>query len=424
MGFFEKEELRYLGLFYLGTIIGTLFSVTEPIIIVYFALKGFSFSELSFAIAAFFIAPFIFEVPTGVIADIFGRKFSVILSLMLMGAGTLLVPFVSGPVVLTALFFFIGFARTLSTGADEAWIIDNLKYNKKSNLIKTFFIKAQSFSAAAFVLSGLLSAGLMILLGKDVIFQLPNFSLIGYDLLWFVEAGGYFITAIFGLFITEHFIAKKIHPKHLIKQSIEKFKSGFNHSFDNPVIFHLILAAFFMVLAGNIFGIVYQPFLVGLGVPTHYLGYTMSIIGAIGIFTPFIAKRLFAFIKKEKHYLSFIVGAQAVVIFAAFFIVSPFAGLTLIIILANIGGLGQPIERTYFQRHLKSKVRATVVSFESMFIHIGGAIAMLIGGLLADIFGPRITLAASAIFIIPAIISYLSIHERKKWQKKLLKSKT
>ncbi|MBW2981993.1 MFS transporter [Candidatus Woesearchaeota archaeon] len=414
MGFFEKEELKYLGLFYLGAIIGTLFSVTEPIIIVYFALKGFTFSELSFAIAAFFIAPFIFEVPTGVIADIFGRKFSVILSLMLMGAGAVLVPFISDPFFLTALFFFIGFSKTLSTGADEAWIVDNLKYNKKSNLIQTFFVKVQSISAAAFVLSGLLSAGLMVLLGKEVIFQYQNISLIGYDLLWFVEAAGYFLTAIFGLFITEHFITKNIHPKHLIKHSIEKFKSGFSHSFDNPVIFHLILAAFFMVLAANIFGIVYQPFLIDLGVPTHYLGYTMSIIGAVGIFIPFIAKKIFTFIKKEKHYLSFVVGAQAVLIFLAFFIVSPFAGLTLIIILANIGGLGQPIERTYFQKYLKSKVRATVVSFESMFVHIGGAIAMVVGGFLADAVGPRATLAVSAIFIIPAVISYLSIHERKR----------
>jgi len=43
MRFFEKEELKYLGLFYLSSFIGALFSVTEPIIIVYFALKGFTF---------------------------------------------------------------------------------------------------------------------------------------------------------------------------------------------------------------------------------------------------------------------------------------------------------------------------------------------------------------------------------------------
>ncbi len=59
------------------------------------------------------------------------------------------------------------------------------------------------------------------------------------------------------------------------------------------------------------------------------------------------------------------------------------------------------------------KVRATVASFESMFVHVGGALAMLIGGFLADFIGPRLTLVSTSVFILPAVVSYLTIHGRK-----------
>jgi MFS family permease len=330
-----------------------------------------------------------------------------------MGLGSLLIPFTSSFGILFALLFFIGFAKTLSTGADQAWIVDNLKYSKKQGLIHTYYLKSQSFNMAAFVLSGLLSAWLVLSLGQDVILNFKGVDLIGLDFLWFIRAGGYFLTAAVFLFTSEHLVSKRVHPKHFMRHSMLKFRAGFKHSFDNPVIFHLILAAFFMALAGGLFGIVYQPFLVGLGIPTHYLGYMVSIIGLFGIFVPFAAKKLLNLIKKEKYYLSFVATLNAVLIFLAFFVVSPFVGLALIILLANIGNFEKAIERPYFQQYLQSKVRATVASFESMFVHVGGAVAMLVGGFLADAIGPRLTLASTAVFVLPAIVSYLTIHGRK-----------
>jgi MFS family permease len=413
MSFFKKEELTNLGPFYLVNIISTLFLVVEPIIVIYFGIKGFSFAELSFALAALFLTPVIFEVPTGIIADIFGRKISVITSLLLVGLVLLIVPFISNIITLTLLFIFWGISRTLSTGADQAWIVDNLKKNKREDLISEYYLKNRSFNRAAFVFSGLLAAGLILLFGTDVVMNIFGTDLIGYDLLWFFESLGIIIAAIILMFVKERYIPRKIPLKHIFKHSIVQLKSGFKHSFQNPVIFHLILAAFFIALAGGMFGILYQPFLLDLGVPTHYLGYMVSIFGLIGIFLPFVAKRLFDFVKKEKMYLTFVAVTEAILTFAIFFVVSPLAGIAFIIVVANIGDLEKPIQRPYFQKHLTSKLRATVASFESMFVHFGAAIAMLLAGFLADLIGPKITFALSGLLIIPAIISYLTIHERK-----------
>ncbi|MBW2984612.1 MFS transporter [Candidatus Woesearchaeota archaeon] len=413
MAFFKQGEFGILGLFYLAGFVQALLAVVEPIVVVYFALKGFTFSELSFALVGFFIAPFIFEVPTGVVADVFGRKLSVVLSFLLMGIGAAYVPFVSNFVMLFALLFFIGFAKTLSSGADQAWVVDNIRYNKRPGLIHEFYLKSQSLNMAAFVGSGLLTAWLIVLLGKGVLLNFRGVDLIGLDFLWFVYAAGFIVPALILLFTREHLVTRRIHPRHFARHSMNKFRLGFRHSFDNPIIFHLLLAAFFMAFAGNIFGIAYQPFLVGLGIPTHYLGYMTSIIGGFGIFVPFIARRLSRLIKKEKYYLTFVAAVNAVLIFAAFFVVSPFVGLTLIILLANVGNFEQAIEKPYFQKYLESHIRATVASFESMFVHVGGALAMLLGGFLADLIGPRLTLTSAAVFVLPALVSYLTIHGRR-----------
>jgi MFS family permease len=413
MSFFKKEELKLLGPFYLVNIIAGLFLVVEPMIVVYFGLKGFSFAELSLALAVLFITPFLFEVPTGIIADVFGRKTSVISSLLLVGVILLTIPFISNVFSLTLIFVFWGIANTLSTGADQAWIVDNLKKSKRDNLILEYYVKNRSFNRAALMLSGLFAAGLIVLFGKEVITNFLGVNLIGYDFLWFIESCGFFISAIVLMFVSENYKPKKILPQHIFKHSLQHLKSGFKHSYKNPVIFHLIIAAFFLALAGGMFGIIYQPFLLDLGLPTHYLGYLVSIFGAIGIFLPFLAKKIFLFFKKEKLYLSFIAITEIILTFAVFFVVSPLAGLTFMIIIGNIGDLEKPIQRPYFQKHLKSKIRATVASFESMFVHFGVALAMLIAGVLADLVGSQLTFVFSGLFIIPAIISYLTIHERK-----------
>lgn len=412
MSFFKKDELKHLGPFYLVSIIGTLFLVIEPIIVVYFGIKGLSFAELSFLMAAMFITPVFFEVPTGVIADIFGRKLSVIMSFLFIALVLLVIPFISNIFILTLLFVFWGMSTTLSSGADQAWIVDNLKKNKREDLISEYYVKNRSFSRAAFVFSGLLAAGLILLWANKSVNFLGT-SLIGFDLLWFFESGGFLMAAVILMFVKEHRIEKMIQAKHLFKHSFLQFKSGFKHSFQNPVIFHLMIAAFFIAVAGGMFGIIYQPFLLDLGVPTHYLGYLISIFGLIGIFLPYVARRLFGIIKKEKMYLTFVAVTEAVLMFGVFFVISPLAGMVFIMIAANIGDLEKPIQRPYFQKHLKSKIRATVASFESMFVHFGAAIAMVLAGFLADLVGPKLTFVFSGIFVIPAVIAYLTIHERR-----------
>jgi MFS transporter, DHA3 family, tetracycline resistance protein len=75
------------------------------------------------------VSCFIFEVPTGIIADMKSRKLSVVIGLILIGAAFMLegsIPlFIS--VILSQFLWGIGY--TFTSGADEAWIADELGEN-------------------------------------------------------------------------------------------------------------------------------------------------------------------------------------------------------------------------------------------------------------------------------------------------------
>ncbi|GMQ62893.1 MFS transporter [Vallitalea maricola] len=69
---------------------------------------------------------FIFEIPTGIVADIVSRKLSVIIGLVLMGIAFIAEG--SIPLFITVIFSQIlwGLGYTFTSGADEAWIADEL----------------------------------------------------------------------------------------------------------------------------------------------------------------------------------------------------------------------------------------------------------------------------------------------------------
>jgi len=69
---------------------------------------------------------FVFQLPTGVLADMYSRRWAVILGFLLIGCGYL----VEGAVPIVAIVFaaqvLIGLGVTLADGADAAWIADEV----------------------------------------------------------------------------------------------------------------------------------------------------------------------------------------------------------------------------------------------------------------------------------------------------------
>lgn len=105
------------------------------------------------------IAAFVFEVPTGVIADIYSRKLSVIIGYILMGLGFLVMGLFPTfiPILLAQVIWGLGY--TFTSGAEEAWISDEIGEQQANKL----FLRATRIGLYA----SLLGMGLAVLIGGE-----------------------------------------------------------------------------------------------------------------------------------------------------------------------------------------------------------------------------------------------------------------
>jgi DHA3 family tetracycline resistance protein-like MFS transporter len=71
-------------------------------------------------------AVFLFEIPTGVVADTYSRRLSLIIGYLGMGAAWMLVGLVSAPWAVILLWAGWGVAYTFTSGAYQAWIADEV----------------------------------------------------------------------------------------------------------------------------------------------------------------------------------------------------------------------------------------------------------------------------------------------------------
>jgi len=104
-------------------------------------------------------AVFLFEVPTGVIADIYSRKLSIVIGYLLMGAGFLVEGFFPAfwPILFAQVLWGLGF--TFTSGAGEAWISDEAGEEKANRL----FLQA----ARVGLYASLAGMGLAVRLGTE-----------------------------------------------------------------------------------------------------------------------------------------------------------------------------------------------------------------------------------------------------------------
>ena len=72
------------------------------------------------------ISAFVFEVPTGIVADVYSRRLSIIIGYLLMGVGFLVEGFFPAflPILLAQVIWGLGY--TFTSGATQAWITDEV----------------------------------------------------------------------------------------------------------------------------------------------------------------------------------------------------------------------------------------------------------------------------------------------------------
>ncbi|MBR9705610.1 MFS transporter [Candidatus Pacearchaeota archaeon] len=395
---FSKKELKLLWPFYTNSFMMILFFVI-PFMVVHFSSLGFSATQIGLLFAVWPLGSLLFEIPTGAIADIYGRKFSVISGGLLMGIFLTLIYFFQSYWIIMILLALVGISQTLTTGSREAWVVDLLNANKMEKFQKSFFAKSYSIANIGVVISGLLGA-----------FLVSNF---GLKIIWFAGGLSFFISSFFLSFAQEKYKKQKTNLKDSMKEVVKQSKTSIKFGYRHPVLFYLFIITFLFAISFSIRGFVaWTPFLTSLNFPKIGFGYLWSALGIMGIIAPLLSNK-FSKENKEKKTL---ITISFIFIFLGIII---FFSNNLIILLASFlclsftNGFRVPIREVYFQRFIPSKLRATVGSIRSLIIGISSIIGLTVSGLIVDAIGGRYAIIIALSLMIPVIILYLMIKEDK-----------
>jgi len=369
-----------------------MFSVLAAYIVIYLMDLDFSFFQISILLSLSYLTSFLFDIPTGAVADIYGRKVSVVLGFLSTGILVMLIPLSQNYYFILFLFALWGVSHTLITGASDAWVIANLKQKRKTALIDDYYVRGHSLVSLGTIICPLIAA-----------FIVARYSM---SWLWFLEGAGIFIAGLILLLPKEKFRRGKAHLKDSLQLTIKQSRKSIKFGLTHPILFKLLAALLFFTFVLAAAAILWQPYLKEFDMPLPWFGYILSLSGALSVAVPFIAQKLSKKFSRTSSYLIIVVAALMVILLSTLFIETVLLAAVVVILLIISMMFYMPIEEPFFQRFVPEKIRATVGSFKNIVGTLGAAVATLIVGGLADLIGVRYTLTLVALLLLPALYFY------------------
>jgi MFS family permease len=341
---------------------------------------GLSNTEAFAANAFFTVGQVLFEVPTGVVADTRGRRFS-----FLLGAATLLLSTllylvmwqVHAPLVGWAVAsILLGLGFTFFSGATEAWLVDALAFTGFTGNLESVFGRAQTVGGAA-MLIGSVAGGVI-----------AQASTLGVPYL--VRAAMLGVTLVIAFRFMHDMGFKPDREASAASAVRTVIRGAVDGGLRNPPVRWLMLAAPFTFGVGIYAFYATQPYLLELyGDKTAYgiAGIAAALIAGAQIVGGLLVSRVRRLFSRRTHAL--IVGGIAnVVLLVLIGLVSNFLiALVLFAVWALIFAFEAPLRQAFINGLIPSDQRATVLSFDSLMGSAGGVIAQPALGRTADLFG-------------------------------------
>ncbi|MCR4279956.1 MAG: MFS transporter [Candidatus Komeilibacteria bacterium] len=343
-------------------------------------------AEVALVNMAYMLSVFVLEVPTGAIADIFGRKFSFVLSCVMGAVGFIVYGLSTGISGFVAAEIIIAISTCLKSGAFHAWIVDSLAHYQWQGELTTVFRREQRYVQPAALIGGLLGAQLAV-----------------FGLFWpFLLGGiGYLIVLVMAVkymredyFVRAENIQWWPNMRQLASDSIR-------YGWREPIIFLVLLMAVLLTFGIQPVNMYWQPLFGKFFHGPEALGYIWA---GVVIFSwsgaEMAAKFTKVFARPQVGYIVIGIGLSL--------------GIFLVALASNnlwlcaLGffwheiwrGIYRPYNSAILHARLPSRQRATVDSFVSMIGTGAAAVGLLIFGQVADEIGVSGVWLGAAIFLL------------------------
>ena len=366
------------------------FSLVMPIIVLFYEEQGLGLHEVFILKSVYSVAAVTLEIPSGYLADVWGRKRCLFWGSVLFFLGYLLYSFTGAFSAFLCAELLLGAGQTLVNGADSALLYDTaahykaeqhyLRYEGRLTMIGNFA------EAIAGIFGGLLAAYSL------------RFPFYGQAIVAFIG-----IPAALAIREYNHSRAVRNPAGEMLR--IIRYSLGENKVLRYNILFSGIIGAATLTMAWFV-----QPILMQLQTPTSYYGVIWTVlnltVGIAALYSDRVEQAL-GMRRSNGLILVVIVGGYA----ALALLPLTYACLAILFLFYIVRGFATPILKGYINQMTFSEMRATVLSIRNFIIRLlFAAIAPFIGWL-NDYYSLQVALLISALIIgIPGFLFLVLQH--------------
>jgi len=369
------------------------FSLVMPIIVLFYEDHGLGLQDVFILKSVYSVAAVALEIPSGYLADVWGRKKCIISGCILFFGGYLCYSMTSSFGAFIIAELLLGIGQTLVNGADSALLYDTTAHHKKDQLYLRYEGRITMIGNFAEAIAGIFG-------GLLAVYSL-RYPFYGQVLIAFVGIPA-------ALTLTEYKGENKVQsPVHEILRII-KYSLITNKKLCYNIFYSGIMGAATLTMAWFV-----QPYLMYMDTPTSYYGVIWTIlnltVGIAALYSDRI-ERYFGMSKMNLLILLMIVGGYI----ALAYNLTP-VGLLILLVFYIFRGFATPILKGYINQMTFSDMRATVLSIRNFVIRLIFAAVSPFIGWLNDMYSLKVALIVSAtvIFIPGLLFLILQIKEDK-----------
>lgn len=356
------------------------FMLYMPIVVLFYESNGLKMADIMVLQAVYSVVIVILEIPSGYLADVWGRKRTILLGVFMGLAGFTIYGFSYGFTGFLIAEIVLGIGQSCVSGADSAMLYDSLLEKRKQKKYSRYEGRISSLGNLAEAAAALLSILLV-----TVSLRTPYYGQI------FVAAIA--IPAALSL-------REPVRHKKLLNNNFREILDISRFAiFGNRVLRRNILFSAFTGCATLTMAWFAQKFFEFSSIDPVWFGLLWAALNLTVAFTSFFAYRI------EAH-----LGVKGTIVLISLaipvgYIVLSFSGLVMglitLFVFYLVRGYATPVLKDYINRITGSEVRATVLSVRNFIIRINFALAGPLLGWANDMYDlPTALLLGGIIFLV------------------------
>lgn len=364
------------------------FMLFMPFMIPFYLGNGLDMADVSILKSIYSISIVVLEIPSGYLADVLGRKRTLIIGSILGFIGFFTYSISFGFIGFLIAEIILGFGQSLISGADSAMLYDTLDEMERKDEYVKYEGRVISVGNLAETIAGIIGG---LLVGISL-----RFPYIAQTVVAFIA-----IPASLTL-IEPKKNAKmiKIGFRYILK--IVKYSLVDNKNLRWNILHSSIIGASTLTMAT----IVVQPYLLEVEIPLFYFG---IIWPALNLTVGLVSLYAYKMENKLKKFKSLLI--ISIFIPLGFILLSQvinYWGVLILLVFYMFRGFATPVLKNYINQLTESDIRATVLSVRNFVIRIFYALILPFLGWSIEAFSLQIAiLTAGIIFLILAIFTFI-----------------